>query len=112
MFAMRTAMPAFILMMRCKNILRCYFSQKCMRLYRSAGEKYVLFGLGKLPDYAVHPDAASILCKLDSVFRQLGRGVDPVIRVGGHCLWDIGNIGNNADGKNKHGQWQQPSRAL
>ena len=72
-------------------------------------QKYVPFGLGKLPDYAVHPDAASILCKLDSVFRQLGRGVDPVIRVGGHCLWDIGNIGNNADGKNKHGQWQQPS---
>lgn len=59
-------------------------------------QKYVPFGLGKLPDYAVHPDAASILCKLGSVFRQLGRGVNPVIRVGGHCLWDIGNIGNNA----------------
>lgn len=151
--------------MRDENGYACFYFDDAMQKYFTllflpevyetvplSKQKYVPFGLGKLPDYAVHPDAASILCKLGSVFRQLDRGVNPVIRGGralpvGYwqywkqrsaplpaCQAEAGRIprragtelysgkvcdlplsrsdGKNADGKNKHGQWQQPSRAL
>lgn len=53
----------------------------------SSRVNYLPFGLGHLPDYALHQDPSSILCRLEMVFRQLGQGQPPKTMVDGEFLW-------------------------
>ena len=60
-------------------------------------QKYVPFGLGKLPDYAVHPDAASILCKLDLAAEDLNLSIAYGYASGSRQDNDIDKVHQTAD---------------
>lgn len=53
--------------------------------------KYVPFGLGKLPDYGIHRGTASIISRLDDVFRQIGSGQSMAMGADYQRLWAVGN---------------------
>lgn len=58
--------------------------------------KYVPFGMGKLPDYGIHQDAASIMHKLDKVFCSFVRGQIVERQIDGTLLWAVGCIETHA----------------
>lgn len=83
----------------CRDTWYAMLSQpEVYRTVEHTDVKHVPFGMGKLPEYSVHKDPASIMGNLDLVFAQLGRG-RPQTREGDRWLWSAEV--NLHDGKHK-----------
>ncbi len=65
----------------------------------SSRVKYLPFRLGHLPDYTLHQEPASILCRMEMVFRQLGQGQPPKTMVDREFLWSSSVSLNSTDHK-------------
>ena len=59
------------------------------RTMESDDVQYLPFGLGKLPEYAIHHDTKSILRRLDRIFMQIGQGQSPDVMVDGKLFWSV-----------------------